>query len=208
MKKQLVFLSLLTSCMTYDPYTGEQKVSDATTGAIIGGVAGAALGNQVKGNRRTRDQAMAAGALLGAGIGGAVGSNIDKQEAKLRHELQATGVSVSRSGDQIVLNMPGNITFTRGSSTIQPGFADILNSVALVLKEYKKSNVEIAGHADSKGSMQTNQLMSQQRADSVAAYLRSRGIAGHRINAIGYGKSQSLGSDEQSRRVEITLNNT
>lgn len=207
-KEHLVVLSLLTGCVTYDPYTGEQKVSDSTKGAIIGGIAGAALGNQVKGNRKTRDQAMVAGAALGALAGGAIGNNIDKQEAKLRQQLQATGVSVSRNEDQIVLNMPGNITFEKGSSAIRPGFAEILNSVALVLKEYKKSNVEISGHADSKGSMETNQLMSQQRANAVAAYLRSRGIAGHRLTAVGYGKSQTLGSDAESRRVEITINNT
>ena len=53
MRPILIFL-LLTACMTYDPYTDEQKVSDSTKGAIIGGVAGAVLGNQVKGSRHVR----------------------------------------------------------------------------------------------------------------------------------------------------------
>ncbi len=83
-------------------------------------------------------------ALIGAGVGalagGAVGNYMDRQEAKLRAQLQGTGVSVSRSGENIVLNMPGNITFGTGSSDLNANFFNVLDSVALVLKEYDKTD--------------------------------------------------------------------
>lgn len=196
----------LSSCMTYDPYTDEKKVSSSTTGAIIGGLAGAALGNQVKGSRHTRDNAMIAGALLGMAAGGAIGNKMDQQAAALRQKLRGTGVSVTKSGNRVILNMPGNITFAKGSAIIQPDFDDVLDSVAEVMKEYKKTEAEISGHADSSGSIEANQALSQQRANAVASSLRNKGVSGRRLNAVGYGKSSSLGGDGASdRRVEISL---
>ena len=54
------------------------------------------------------------GALIGAAgaaLGGSVGYYMDVQEAKLRDKMRGTGVSVTRSGDNIILNMPNNVTF-------------------------------------------------------------------------------------------------
>jgi outer membrane protein OmpA-like peptidoglycan-associated protein len=73
---------------------------------------GALVGAAVGGDPRV-------GALIGAGVGGltgaAIGSYMDQQEAELRAQLQGTGVSVTRVGDQIILNMPSNITFATDS---------------------------------------------------------------------------------------------
>jgi outer membrane protein OmpA-like peptidoglycan-associated protein len=198
----------LNSCMTYDPYTDEQKVSDSTKGAIIGGVAGAVLGNQVKGSRHVRNNAQIAGATIGALAGASIGNQMDKKEAALRHKLKNSGVSISRSGNQIILNTPGNITFDSGSAVINPEFEEILDSIALVLKEYKDSGVEVRGHCDDRGSIEANQILSQQRANAVASYLRVKGVKGSRINAVGYGKSSQASSDRgQNRRVEILISN-
>lgn len=211
MTKILVSLSLCfmaVSCMTYDPYTDEQKISDSTKGAVLGGVAGAVLGNQVRGNRRTRDQAEIAGAVLGAAIGGTIGHEMDKREASLRHRLRNTGVGIRKESDgRLVLTTPGSITFDTNSSMIKPEFSEILDSIAIVLKEYSKSQVEVSGHCDGRGSMEANQLLSQQRANAVASYLRTHGIAGSRLTAVGYGKSAAVGrkDDPQSRRVEIEI---
>jgi outer membrane protein OmpA-like peptidoglycan-associated protein len=197
--------------MTYDPYTDEKKVSSATTGAVVGAVAGGVLGNQVKGDKKTRQNARIAGAAAGAAIGGGIGGYMDKQEAELRQKLKATGVSVTRKGEQIVLNMPGNITFETGKATLNPSFNDVLASVALVLKEYDKTNVEVAGHTDNVGNAQNNQVLSEQRANSVASFLRGNGVAAKRIIASGYGQSNPIaentseGGRAQNRRVEITL---
>lgn len=197
---------LVTSCMTYDPYTDDQKVSNSTKGAVMGGIAGAILGNQVKGNRHTRNNAQIAGVALGALAGGAIGNNMDKKEAALRHKLRNSGVGISRNGDEILLNMPGNITFDSGSSTIKPEFSEILANVAIVLKEYSDSQVEISGHCDNWGNIESNQVLSQQRANAVASYLRMKGVNGSRITATGYGKSSPTSTDKaQNRRVEIMI---
>jgi len=101
---------VISGCTTIDPYTREQKTSNATKGAGIGAVAGAVLGSAVssKGNR-TRGAVL--GAVVGGAAGGGIGYYMDQQEALLRQELEGTGVAVERVGDDIRLIMPGHITF-------------------------------------------------------------------------------------------------
>ncbi len=216
MKRQLTCLALLlalstSACVTQDAMTDEKEVSSATVGAVAGAVAGAVLGNQVKGDKNTRQNARIAGAVAGAAIGGGIGNYMDKQEEKLRQKLRSSGVSVTRKGDQIVLNMPGNITFESGKSALSPNFTPVLDSVGEVLKEYKDTAIEIGGHTDNKGKAEANQVLSKQRADTVAAYLRGKGVAGARISAVGYGLSQPIADNTteegrgQNRRVEVTL---
>ncbi len=216
MKLKLALGSLIvalgtTACVTQDPYTGEKEVSSATIGAVSGAVAGVVLGNQVKGDKNTRQNARIAGAALGAAIGGGVGNYMDKQESVLRQKLQSSGVSVTRKGDQIVLNMPGNITFETAKSNLQPSFLPVLDSVGEVLKEYKDTAVEVSGHTDSRGKPEANQVLSKQRADVVAGQLRAKGVAAARINAVGYGQSQPIADNNTeegraaNRRVEILL---
>jgi len=199
----------VAGCYTMDPYTGEKKVSDTTKGAGIGALAGAAVG-ALAGGSHDRGK----GALIGAGVGalaGAVGNYMDRQEAKLRAQLQGTGVSVSRNGDNINLIMPGSITFATGSADLNPSFFGVLDSVALVLKEYDKTTIDVSGHTDSTGSAQKNQALSGQRASTVAQYLRTKGIADQRIAADGYGSTRPVASNEttegrqKNRRVELTL---
>jgi outer membrane protein OmpA-like peptidoglycan-associated protein len=154
-------------------------------------------------------------ALIGAGVGalagGAVGNYMDRQEAKLRAQLQGTGVSVTRSGDNIVLNMPGNVTFATGSADLNSGFFSVLDSVALVLKEYDKTIVDVSGHTDSVGSDSTNQALSERRAGTVGTYLRGKGVQDTRIATVGFGKNRPVATNDtpdgrqQNRRVELTL---
>lgn len=216
MKRHLACLSLVlalanTACMTQDAMTDQKEVSAATIGAVGGAVAGAVLGNQVKGDKNTRQNARIAGAVAGAAIGGGIGNYMDKQEETLRQKLRSSGVSVTRKGDLITLNMPGAITFETGKSNINPAFEGVLGSVAEVLKEYKDTSIEVSGHTDNKGKAEANQVLSKQRADGVGAFLRSKGVAAARVNTVGYGQSQPLvdnASEEgraQNRRVEVVL---
>lgn len=201
----------LGACTTTDPYTGEQKTSDATKGAIIGSVAGAVIGIATGDNARERRNR----ALIGAGIGGlsgaAVGHYMDRQEAELRRRLQGTGVSVTRSGDNLILNMPGNVTFGTDEAGLRPQFFEVLDSVALVLNEYQKTIIEVAGHTDSTGPESYNQSLSERRASAVAQYLKSQGIMDQRIVTRGYGERYPIGDNTtaagraENRRVELTL---
>jgi outer membrane protein OmpA-like peptidoglycan-associated protein len=202
----LVATTVVAGCYTADPYTGERKVSDTTKGAGIGALAGAAVGGLAGKGK---------GALIGAGVGalagGAVGNYMDRQESKLRAELKGTGVSVTRTGDTINLVMPGNITFASGSADLNASFFSVLGSVALVLKEYDKTTIDVAGYTDSTGSAQKNQALSEQRAQTVAEFLHSKGIPEQRIASAGYGATRPVASNstaegrQQNRRVELTL---
>jgi len=202
---------LVTGCMTYDPYTGEKEVSKTTSGAAIGAAAGAAVGLIIGDSSSERKRRAIQLGVAGGLAGGAVGNYMDRQEAKLRAQLQGTGVSVTRSGDNIILNMPGNVTFQTNSADINAGFYQVLNSVALVLKEFDKTVVDVAGHADSTGDEAKNMDLSQRRASSVSSYLAAQGVSSQRLITVGYGETRPIASNDtpegrqQNRRVEITL---
>jgi len=207
----LTSVLLISACKTYDPYTREAETSKATKGAIIGAVSGAVVGVLTGDDSRERRKRALIGAGVGGIAGGSVGYYMDVQEAKLRKQLEGTGVSVTRSGDEIILNMPSNITFATGSADVNSNFYAVLDSVVLVLKEYEKTVVELAGHTDSTGSDEYNQDLSVRRAGSVAAYLNNRGIKEMRLYTIGFGETRPVASNDieegrqQNRRVEVTL---
>ena len=116
---------------------------------------------------------------------------MDVQEAKLRQRLEGTGVSVTRMGDNITLNMPSNITFALNSADLNAQFYNALDGVSMVLKEYDKTVIEVAGHTDSSGSDQYNQALSERRAQAVAGYLASHGVKKQRLITIGAGEGAS-----------------
>ena len=208
------FLSgLLSGCTTFDPYTGEQKTTNTAKGAGIGAGVAAAVSyiKNKDASSHDRRKRMLTAAGIGAVAGGGVGYYMDTQEAKLRKQLRDSGVSVVREGDNINLIMPGNITFRTGNADINSNFYEVLNSVALVLKEYDKTLVVVAGYTDNVGSNSTNQSLSQQRAQSVGSYLKTRGIVDARMDVVGFGETQPIADNnspagrEQNRRVELTM---
>ncbi len=202
---------LVAGCETINPYTGETQTSNATKGALIGAAAGAVVGLVTGDNAVERRQHALIGAGIGALAGGGIGYYMDVQEAKLRQKMAGTGVSVTRVGDNITLNMPGNITFETASSNLNGDFFRVLDGVSEVTKEFEKTLIEVAGHTDSRGSNDYNQRLSEQRADAVARYLESQGVMPLRIITVGLGEDMPVANNSTSegqllnRRVELTL---
>ncbi|HKE94106.1 MAG TPA: OmpA family protein [Povalibacter sp.] len=198
----------VTGCTTVNPYTHEEQTSKAVKGAGIGAAAGAVVGLLTKGDKLQN-------ALIGAGVGaiagGGVGYYMDVQEAKLRQKLEGTGVSVTRMGDNITLNMPSSITFALNSADLNAQFYNALEGVGMVLKEYDKTLIEVAGHTDSTGTEQYNQALSERRAQSVVAYLGSHGVKTSRLMTVGAGEAHPVASNDTeqgkaaNRRVEMTI---
>ena len=200
MKKRVYLIAavvsgaLAVSGCTTNPYTGEREAGKSAIGAGLGSLVGALIG-----------------AAAGAALGGGVGYYMDVQEAKLRDKMRGTGVSVTRSGDNIILNMPNNVTFDSSSATLKPAGANTLTGVAMVLKEYPKTAVNVIGYTDSTGGHDLNMRLSQQRADSVASALITQGVDASRIRTQGLGPANPIASNStaegkaQNRRVEITL---
>ena len=140
-----------------------------------------------------------------------IGYYMDQQEATLQDRLAGTGVTVTRVGATIVLNMPGSATFAIGSSDVESKFYPVLDSVVVVLDEFNQTYVDIIGHTDSKGSKEYNQRLSEKRARSVAHYLESHAVIPERVAADGMGEIDPIASNDtregraMNRRVEIKL---
>jgi outer membrane protein OmpA-like peptidoglycan-associated protein len=205
-----VSLIALSACSTINPYTEEKQTSKATEGATIGGVVGALLGAATASRGHRVENALIGGGV-GAIAGGGAGYYMDVQETKLRQKLEGTGVHVVRSGNDIRLVMPGDVTFETNSSSLDSTFFAVLDSVATVLQEYKSTLVTVAGYTDSTGPAAYNQNLSEKRATTVALYLNSRGVAKERLAAIGHGEADPVAGNDtaegraRNRRVEITL---
>ena len=96
--------ALAVSGCTTNPYTGEREAGKSGIGAGIGSLVGAGIG-ALSSSKKDRGKGALIGAAAGAAVGGGIGYYMDVQEAKLREKMQGTGVSVTRSGDNIILNM-------------------------------------------------------------------------------------------------------
>ena len=203
----LASLFITSGCTTINPYTGETQVSKTAVGTGVGALGGALVGQLVGGNTAST----LIGAGVGAAVGGATGNYMDNQNAKLRAQLQGTGVQVQRVGRDIRLIMPGDITFANNRADIKANFYNTLNSVAVVLNELNNTTIKVAGYASSVGSAMYNQELSEARARCVADYLIAQKVDPNRIMVVGYGARYPIASNATSvgqaknRRVEITI---
>jgi len=197
----------LAGCAATEDFATNPDKQKTRQGTAIGAAGGAVVGLLIDGGWK--------GALIGAGVGalagGAVGNYQDKQEAKLRQQMAGTGVEVVRKGDNITLDMPGNVTFAFDSAQLNPQFNPVLDKVAQTLVEYDKTVIQVAGHTDSTGSHAYNMKLSEQRASSVSNYLAGRGVPTQRMHTVGAGPDHPVADNAtpegraQNRRVEITI---
>lgn len=212
MKNKLMIATLastmaLAGCAT-DPATGQQTVNKGVLGALGGAALGAGVSKATGGDKTGRD------AAIGAALGGAVGLYMEKQQKQLQQQMAGTGVEVTHNPQtgNIDLVMPGNITFAHDSTNINGSFYNTLDKLASTMVQYNQTTVNVMGHTDSTGNASYNQGLSQRRAQAVANYLVSRGVASSRIRTMGYGQSQPIASNSteagrlQNRRVEIQIN--
>lgn len=205
-------VTFVSGCATYGAENGSTDPHQRTKrGALIGAAIGAAAGLLSGDSAVERRQHAMVGAGIGALAGGAVGNYQDRQEAELRRDTEGTGIAVSRDGDVIKLNLPDGVTFDFNRTDIKPQFYPSLNTVAETLRAYHQTMIEVSGHTDSIGSEASNQHISEQRAQNVAAYLVGQGVQRERFETIGLGKRFPIADNatEQgrslNRRVEIRL---
>jgi len=199
---------VLSACETLQEASTSPDYAKTRRDAGYGAAGGAVIGLLTHGDKL---QNALIGAALGGIAGGAVGNYQDRQERKLREQLAGTGVGVVRQGDNLTLNMPGNITFNTNSADLSANFYPILDQVSGTLLEYGNTIIEVAGHTDSTGSAAYNQALSERRAQSVAAYLTSRGVRQQRLMVVGDGENHPVATNataegrQQNRRVELTI---
>lgn len=202
----------LAACATTDPYTGQPVRNNTALGAIGGAIAGAGLGYLTNTNKSEEGRQ---NALIGAGIGALAGAGVgqymDRQQAELRRQTQGTGIEVVRNGDNIILQMPGDVLFATDSDVISGQFFGPLNAISQTINQYPATYVDVVGHADASGPDAYNQALSERRASSAASYLISQGVIRERLFVAGRGESQPRASNatpegrSQNRRVEVVL---
>lgn len=181
----------------------------AATGAVLGGVAGSQLGDKSSTN-------IAIGAAVGALAGGAVGNYMDRQHAELQKRLAAEAARdelfITRlQGDALRVGVASDSSFAVGSSELRFDSQATFEKIANVLKDYEKTAVHLVGHTDSTGSDAFNQKLSQQRAQTVASFMASRGVPSSREITWGRGESEPIASNDteegrsRNRRVDIVI---
>lgn len=195
-----------TSACTTNPDTGQQTATRGGKGALAGAAGAALIGGALGGGT---------GALIGAGVGalagGAVGGYMDRQEKALKAAAQGTDIEVKREGDEIVLNLPDNISFDFNSAVVKPEMRTELQQVAGILTQYPSTVVGVYGHTDNVGTAAVNERLSQQRAESVAGTLESFGVPRVRMQTKGFGFTQPVADNStaegraRNRRVEIRI---
>ncbi len=197
----------LSGCQTTGNNIGGLEYDKAALGGLIGAAAGYGLSRGNANSSAQNNRAAAIGAVLGAGAG----VYLDNKEKKLRQQMAGSGVEVNRNPDgSVALIMPGSITFDTNKSSIKPNFYGTLNKVVQTLKEDNKSVILVTGYTDNTGNDSINLPLSQNRASSVANYLKGQGVAS-RIDTQGYGAQNPIADNstasgrEQNRRVEISI---
>lgn len=111
----------------------------------------------------------------------------------------------------VVITLSGSVLFVTGKSELLPIAQEKLNDVAKALQDQGFKKIVVEGHTDSRGSATQNLNLSRARAETVRAYLVSRGIPGDKTEAVGLGPNRPIADNEtpegraNNRRVEIIV---
>ncbi len=203
--------SLMTAGCVTDPNTGQRTISTkGAVGGVIGAVAGYFAGDLIGGKRDRTEKILGAG--IGAVAGGAIGTYMDQQKKKLEEQTAGSGVDVSQEGNDLILNMPGDVTFDTARWEIKPQFQTTLDKVAETMNQYPSTYIDVYGHTDSRGDAAMNMTLSQNRANAVMNYLAAKGVNRARMATTGFGETklkcvpETTAADYQcNRRVEIRI---
>jgi outer membrane protein OmpA-like peptidoglycan-associated protein len=135
----------------------------------------------------------------------------DKTQMRARMLQQLNQVLATKDTARgLIVNMP-DVLFDTGKADLKAMARERLAKVAGILIAYPDIRVEIDGYTDSTGSLEFNEQLSQQRAESVRNYLSSQGVNSSTISTQGFGPSQPIASNEtaagrqQNRRVELVV---
>jgi len=204
----ILFILCLTGCTAPQTKTEQGGIYGAAGGAAAGAVIGQVIGHNTKGTL--------IGAAIGAAVGGlggaGVGKMMDNQERDMRAALASSeAAAVSREGNLLAVTFKGDVTFDTNSTVVKPGLYSELDRVARVVNQYPNTLIRVEGHTDSRGSNEYNMDLSNRRANAVKNLLVQRGIAGSRIESVGFGKTMPVASNDteagrqKNRRVEIKI---
>jgi outer membrane protein OmpA-like peptidoglycan-associated protein len=208
-KKYIIKILMIAAFASTTMMTGCKEWKRTTAGGAIGAGAGGAIGGAIG----SKSDHTVIGAIIGAAVGGAAGSAIGLYMDKQAHDIQndVKGAKVERIGEGIRITFDSGILFDVGSYTLKDEAKANIKELSRVLNKYDDTNVLIEGHTDNTGPDEMNMKLSEKRADAVADYAKSLGVAGMRMAVKGYGETQPLEDNateegrRQNRRVEIAI---
>jgi outer membrane protein OmpA-like peptidoglycan-associated protein len=208
-RKLTVLLSAATVTVATTGLAGCASMNNKERGATIGATTGAAIGAVVGKNTGSTARGAILGAVVGGAAGAIIGHQMDQQAKDI--ETQVPGATVERVGEGIAVSFPSGILFPYNSTQLQPAGRDNLTKLAGILQRNPGSSVLIVGHTDNTGGDAYNMTLSQQRAQSAAAYLQQAGVAANRIRTEGRGESEPIDTNAtdagraRNRRVEVAI---
>lgn len=191
-------------------------MSNTGKGALIGTGAGAAVGagiGAIFGSEKGAAIGAAVGTAVGASAGALIGKKMDKKAEELAalENAQVETVEDANGLQAIKVTFNSGILFPTNGSTLSAASKTELKEFASKMADMAETDITIYGHTDNTGSDAVNEKLSAQRAQSVAAYLKSCGIADGRMTTEGKSYSMPVADNAtkegraQNRRVEIFI---
>jgi outer membrane protein OmpA-like peptidoglycan-associated protein len=154
-------------------------------------------------------------ALVSAGTkplaGAAVAAYMTSQEQELHTQLDGKGVSITRSGNQIVIDVPVDVAFDLGKTKLKPGIDGTLASIGLILKHFNQTIIDVYGYTDTQSPASAGKDLSQKRAVAVATILTNQGVDQSRFYIEGRGPADPIAPNTtdadraQNRRIDIQI---
>ncbi|PWA06071.1 OmpA family protein [Flavobacterium laiguense] len=211
--KKIAILGLSSLLVLSFLFTGCDSVKNANNtqkGLGIGAIAGGVIGGIIGANTGHAAAGAAIGAAIGGGTGALIGNSMDKQAREIDQALP--GADVERVGEGIRLVLKEDaVRFDVNKSTLTAQAKTNLDKLVPVFNSYADTNIEIFGYTDNTGKPEYNLTLSQKRAESVKAYLISKGLVASRFKTSGFGIADPIATNDtpdgrsQNRRVEFAI---
>jgi len=165
---------------------------------------------QVKAAQNTQTELVSAKQQLEAERSARIAAETRTKDV-LNQLVAANAAAVKEEPRGTVISLSGGVLFASGKAELLPGAQASLGQIAQAVSAQKDKRVLVEGHTDSRGTEPSNLALSKARADSVATYLASHGVAADRVTSAGLGSSRPVadnGTPEgraNNRRVEIVI---
>jgi outer membrane protein OmpA-like peptidoglycan-associated protein len=146
-----------------------------------------------------------------AAAAAAAKAEAERKASEMQNQAKTAQAELDKIKDMIARKEMKPVQFKTGSSDLLPESNAALDMIATTMKKYPDLKLRVEGHTDSQGSDALNQKLSQSRAESVKTYLTGQGLPDAQVNAVGFGETQPIASNDTSegraknRRVEFMI---
>ena len=135
----------------------------------------------------------------------------ERAKQAISNLLAANAGAVAESPRGTVVTLASDPLFRSDAATFTPAAQAKLDLIVVALKDQGDHKILVEGHSDSRGSDARNLSLTKQRADAVANYLTTHGVAIEKVSSVGLGATRPVASNDTpdgrgaNRRVEITI---